>query len=186
MENPGASVQDVANAAGLTRQLVGIYFPGGGTGPIFSALFDDFLASIPTFFEGVMEVVSSRPAAPGGAVDDETMRQSIALVINAFFDWGENDIREPWIFSSGRDRPGSGIGDRWDQMEGAFADALISLRPEFEGSSLVRNAFIIELEGFAKLMERLLSGSIKRDDAFRIAAERFFALYTVVLPSLSD
>jgi hypothetical protein len=110
----------------------------------------------------------------------------IGAVVNAFFDWAEVEVREPWIFSSGRDRPGSGIGARWDSVQESVADTLIELSPNFAGSPNIRTALLIEQEGFASLLERLLSGTVARDDAFRIATERFFALYTVVLPALAD
>ena len=186
MKDPDASVQDVADAAGLTRQLVGIYFPGGGTGPIFAALFEDFAATIPNFLSGVIEALEAGLPEQVVQLDEEALREVIATVINAFFDWAEGEVREPWIFSSGRDRPGSGIGARWDSVQGSFADTLIALSPNFSGSPTIRTAILIEMEGFAGLLERLLSGSVARDDAFRIAMERFFALYTAVLPSLAD
>jgi hypothetical protein len=42
------------------------------------------------------------------------------------------------------------------------------------------------LEAFAELMEMRLSGALDHDTALRIAVERFFALYTVVIPALAD
>ena len=186
LKDPDASVQDIADAAGLTRQLVGIYFPGGGTGPIFAALFEDFAATIPNFLsEGIEAIEIGRPDQ-AVRLDQEALREAIATVINAFFDWAEGEVREPWIFSSGRDRPGSGIGARWDSVQGSFADTLIALSPNFAGSPKIRIALLIEQEGFASLLEKLLTGAVSRDDAFRIATERFFALYTVVLPALAD
>jgi len=181
---PDASVQDVAAEAGVTRQLVGLYFPGGGTGPIYSALFDDFLLSVPQFFESVLPLIGDRSGEAAVAVDDATLRGLIRAVFEAVLDWAEAEVSEPWVFGSGRDRPGSGIGARWDAVQESFADALISLRPEFGGVPEVRAALILECEATGKLVGMRLSGMVEREPAVRIVIERFFALYTVALPAL--
>jgi len=184
--DPTASIQDIAAAAGVTRQLVSLYFPGGGTGPVFAALFDDFIVSLPDLFEGAFDRLAELPEGWTAADDPETLRELIGVIADSFLTWGETEIQDPWLFSAGRDRPGSGIGPRWDQLQDAIAGRLLGLLSESKESLVVKAAVLAELEAFAELMEMRLSGALDHDTALRIAVERFFALYTVVIPALAD
>jgi len=61
--DPDASIDDIAEAAGVTRQLISLYFPGGGTGPFYGAMFDEYLLALPGILgEGFL----SESANPAG------------------------------------------------------------------------------------------------------------------------
>ena len=175
LPNPDATLEDVAAAAGVTRQLVSLYFPGGGTGPLYAAMFDEYIAQLPGLLgEDLLEV------GRNGA----KLRTAVERIVAAMLDWAE-EIGQSWVFADTRGRSGAVIAERWDQTIELTADALSAARGPTKNPELVRAALIAELHGFSAVTHRFLDGEISRAAAQKVLVEGFVALYTVVLPALS-
>jgi len=175
LPNPEASLEDVAAEAGVTRQLVSLYFPGGGTGPLFGAMFEEYIAELPAIL-GDDLVTSGR--------DPEKIRAATELVIGRLLDW-VIDMGQAWVFSDSRERPGAGIAERWDRAFEITAQVLMDARRKSKHPERARAAIIAEMAGFNAVARRLLDGELSRADAEAVIVEGFVALYTVVLPALA-
>ena len=175
LPNPDATLEDVAAEAGVTRQLVSLYFPGGGTGPLFGAMFDEYFADFPR--------IIGDDLVKGGR-DPVEVRAAVQAVIGRLLDWVV-DMGQAWVFSDSRARPGAGISEKWNFAFESVADELTQARGKSKHRQRERAAIIAEMAGFNAVAFRLLNGEISRADAEAVVVEGFVALYTVVLPSLS-
>ena len=86
--NPDASLEDIAEEAGITRQLVSRYFPGGGITPIAEALFDDYEHHFARIFIDLPKE---------GLESNDQVEEAAAKAIARFLDWAEED-GQPWLF----------------------------------------------------------------------------------------
>jgi len=94
-ENPNASVDDLANKAGVTRQLIGQYFPGGGLEMVHQELMQKAFS---TFVDQVLKTDFPPPA------NLKQWRETIPLTTARQFEWGVG-LRMPWLFAG----EGSGL-----------------------------------------------------------------------------
>jgi AcrR family transcriptional regulator len=175
LPNPEATLEDVAAEAGVTRQLVSLYFPGGGTGPLYGAMFDEYLQDLPAIL-GDDLITQGR--------DPEKIRAAAEVVIGRLVDWVV-DMGQAWVFYDSRERPGAGIAERWDRAFDITAQVLMDARGKSKNPDRLRAAIVSEMAGFNAVARRLLDGEISRADAEAVIVEGFVALYTVVLPALS-
>ena len=172
LPNPEASLDDVAEAAGVTRQLVSLYFPGGGTGPLYGAMFDEYIAALPTILgEDLLKV----------GTDPKRFRAATAEVVARVLDWAES-VGEPWVFGDGGDHPGALNKVTVEMLLGVLGD--VFGKPQHPAR--VSNAILAELNATAAVARTLLEGEIQRGDAEAVINERFVALYTVVIPALES
>ncbi|MCX6389555.1 MAG: TetR/AcrR family transcriptional regulator [Solirubrobacterales bacterium] len=180
LPNPEATLDDVAEAAGVTRQLVSLYFPGGGTGPLYGAMFDEYIAALPTILgEDLLKV----------GTDPKRFRAATAEVVARVLDWAES-VGEPWVFGDGGDHPGALIAERWKALNKVTVEMLLGVLGDVFGTpqhpARVSNAILAELNATAAVARTLLEGEIQRADAEAVINERFVALYTVVIPALES
>ena len=174
--DPEASLDAIAERASCTRQLVSHYFPGGGTGLIAAAILDDWIAlTLKTFSEG-MEMGSGGRAST---------REASEFVTTNYLNAAQ-ELDQPWLFSDGRDRPGSGIGKRWSQAVDGLVEMLINGMRESERTSLARAAVRAELAGGNVLVVEMLEGRMSRDDVQRVVVEGIVACLETVVPRLVD
>ena len=175
LPNPEATIDDVADAAGVTRQLVSLYFPGGGVGALYGAMFDEYMAALP----GILGEEFLAPAKRNADVRRTTER-SVAV----FLDWAES-VGQPWIFSNIVRPGGIGISERIEASQDYTASMMIQARGDLADSPRVRAAIVCQLAGTRTLVGRMLSGEIKRADVEAALVEGFMNLFTIVLPALS-
>jgi len=175
LKKPDATVEDVADAAGVTRQLVSLYFPGGGTGPIYGAMFDQYIVKLPAMMgEDLIAKTTSKAQ----------IRTRAERVIQGFLDWAE-EIGEPWVFEESGTGAGVAISARWRNAFELTVEALLPTRPKGVPTEKARLVFLSELTGFNAVTARMLSGKCTRADAETVLIEGFVAVYTVVLPKLA-
>jgi len=173
--NPDATLDEIANEAAVTRQAVSLHFPGGGTGPIYEAMLDEFFDAALTFLIPTtvkLAAISSRAGA-------------IRAANESFLNWADS-FGVPWVFSPARNRPGTQNAEKWERAVLAMADAILVVQPQFGRSQNVRQAVRVTLEGLGILVPDVLAGRLSRDDYLRISELQFVALFETVLPALAD
>ncbi|MEI7889065.1 MAG: TetR/AcrR family transcriptional regulator [Actinomycetes bacterium] len=175
--DPDCSLRDIADEAGVSRQLVQLYFPGGGVGPVANVLFDEFVTQAPWLLADLPEGTRSTP--------DQT-RARVEVIVNRGLDWAEA-TPGAWIFGPGRDLAGSGIGQRWEETQQAIA-AMISSYPPFglDDSPLTRTVIYAELRALEVLIHAWRTGQISREDCEAAAVLRFTSLFATTLPALTN
>ncbi|MEI6447108.1 MAG: TetR/AcrR family transcriptional regulator [Actinomycetes bacterium] len=176
LPDPGASVNDVAKAAGVTPQLVRAYFTGRGTAPLYAAIFDEYLSALPDLLGEERLTAQSSPAS---------IRKTTERVVGRYLDWAEQ-VGQAWVFGESRDRPGTGIAERWNATFEYTADTLIKARGSSENADPVRAAIIAAMSSFNAIAHRMLSGGLERSQAQAVLVETFVALYTTVIPRLES
>ena len=174
LPNPQATLGEVAEAAGVTRQLVSLYFPGGGTGPLYAAMFDEYIAALPGILGEDLAAIGSEP---------EGIREATTRIVRGVLEWVER-VGQPWVFSDGRNHPGSYLGERWQRLDEITAEMLMTALGKPKHPARVRTAIIAELRSTVAIARRMLEGEVTDDEAELIMTERFVALYTVVIPAL--
>ena len=174
--DPDASLNEIAERAGCTRQLVSRYFPGGGTTAIISAILDDWDALIFKTFAGGMEI---------GRAGPDRAREASDYVVGRYLS-ATLELDQPWVFSDGRDRTGSGTGERWSQTLGALVEILLSGRPEAHRNPLTRTALRAEIASGNVVVIEMLEGRLSRDEAQRVVVEGMVSCLENVLPRLVD
>ncbi|MCX6394017.1 MAG: helix-turn-helix domain containing protein [Solirubrobacterales bacterium] len=174
--DPDCSLRDIAEEAGVSRQLVQLYFPGGGVGPVADVLFTEFLAQAPWLLADLPEATSYTPDEIGARVE---------VIVGRGLDWAEA-TPGAWLFGPGRDLLGSGIGQRWEETQQAIA-AMISSFPPFklDDSPLTRTVIHSELRALEVLIHAWRTGQISREDCETAAILRFTSLFVTTLPALN-
>jgi AcrR family transcriptional regulator len=174
--DPDASIDDIAEAAGVTRQLISLYFPGGGTGPFYGAMFDEYLLALPGILgEGFL----SESANPAG------VRITTERGVAAFIDWVET-VGQSWVFTGKHQPHGAGIAERLESTAEFTIEMMIHARSDIEDSQLSRAAIYSQLDGMIALVGRMLEGRVARADAEVVLVENFVASFTTVLPALRN
>jgi AcrR family transcriptional regulator len=172
--DPEASIDDIAEAAGVTRQLISLYFPGGGTGPFYAAMFDEYLLALPGILgEGFL----SESTKPSG------VRKTTERGVAAFIDWVEA-VGQSWVFTGKHQPHGAGIAERLESTAEFTIEMMVHARSDIEDSGLSRAAIYAQLDGMLALVGRMLEGRVERADAEAVIVENFVALFTTVLPAL--
>lgn len=174
-ENPDASLEDIAREAGVTRQAVSLHFPGGGTGPIYEAILDEFIDEIPNLLA---------LAAVGSEGPPSTLAERVRSATEAFLEWADG-LGVPWLFTSVRDRPGTHVAERWELGRSAMADAILAAQPQFGRSLVVRAAVRSALTGAGDITADVMSGTLSRDDYMRIVELQMVTLIEEILPALT-
>ena len=176
LKRPDATLDEVAKEAGVTRQLISLYFPGGGTGPIYGAMFDQYIVKLPAMMgEDLIAKTTSKAQ----------IRTRAERVIKGFLDWAE-EIGEPWVFEESSSNAGAAISARWRNAFELTVEALLPTRPKGVPVEKARLVFLSELTGFNAVTARMLAGKCTRADAETVLVEGFVAIYTVVLPKLAS
>jgi len=88
-ESPNATVDDLATKAGVTRQLIGQYFPGGGLEMIHQELMQK---AFTTFVEQVLTVDYPAPT------NVKQWRETIVHTTTQHFEWAVG-LNMPWLFA---------------------------------------------------------------------------------------
>ena len=94
-DKPNASVDDLATKAGVTRQLIGQYFPGGGLEMVHEELMQKAFS---TFVDQVLKTDYPPPKSL------KEWRETIPLTTTRQFEWGVG-LGMPWLFAG----EGSGL-----------------------------------------------------------------------------
>lgn len=177
VDNPDASLEDIAEEAGVTRQLISRYFPGGGVTPIAEALFDEY----EHHFAHVFVDLPSE-----GVETHEEVVEGIRKSVGHFLDWAEED-RQPWLFGGEGAAIAAQLAARRADLRTNLAMVMLhftrKIAPE---NDLTRIAIQAEGRATDEVVWQLLTGKASRADCERILNARFLAMVESVLPSLGD
>lgn len=177
LENPDASLAEVAKEVGVTRQLVSIYFPGGGVTPMQMELLDRFGAQFALLVEAG---AGTRPRTP------KEFRKAVPGVVKFFFDFAES-LDAPWMFAGEAAAMTHQVGLKRALLRDEFARAWLGwLRHFVKDSKSVRLAMRIELRALDELIWLWLTGRITRRQAEKVAVVHLLAIVEQALPALRD
>jgi len=174
-KNPNATLEEIAEAAGVTRQLVSRYFPGGGVTPIAEALFDDY----EHHFAGLFVELPAE-----GPKDAEEMHEAISKVIKRFLDWAQAD-GQPWLFGGEGAAMSSHLAARRADLRVNLAMVMLHFaRRLVKETEATRVAVQAEGRAVDEVLWLLLTGQLERKAAEEILNARFVSLFQQTLPAL--
>jgi len=177
-KNPNVNLDSVAEAAGVTRQLISLYFPGGGMGPIVALMLDDFRDR----FVGFMDMAGML----GSVVDfddPEQFRRAMAQISTRLLDFVD-ESGEPWMFSLSRDVGGSGFGSGTEEMHRMLVEGILQPRG-LADDPMATALYRSEVMAIDSLVYSYAKRELSREDAQRAMVERFYGLRFELHPRLS-
>jgi AcrR family transcriptional regulator len=173
--NPDASLEDIAEEAGITRQLVSRYFPGGGITPIAEALFDEFEHHFARIFVDLPNE---------GLESNEEVEEGAAKAISRFLDWAEED-GQPWLFGGEGASIAAHLAARRADLRTNLAMVILHfVRKLVNENDLTRIALQAEQRATDEIVWQMLTGKASRADCERILNARYDVLIEQVLPAL--
>ena len=175
IKNPDASLADVAKEAGVTRQLVSLYFPGGGVTPMHLELITRFGEQFSLLVEAA---AGERPR------NLKELKKSLPEVLTFFFDFAKS-IEAPWIFAGEASSMLHEVGLKRVLLRGEIAQAWLQwMRHVVKDSDSVRLAMRIELRALDELLWLFVTGRIQRREAERVALAHLLATIEHTFPAL--
>lgn len=173
--NPDASLEDIAEEAGITRQLVSRYFPGGGITPIAEALFDEYEHHFARIF---IDLPSE------GLESNDEVEAAAAKAIARFLDWAEED-GQPWLFGGEGAAIAAQLSARRAELRTNLAMVMLHfVRKLVKENDSTRIALQAEQRATDEILWQMLTGQASREDCERILNLRFDVLIEQVLPAL--
>ena len=176
--DPTATLNDVAEEAGVTRQLVSLYFPGGGTGPIViqfvqsaMALFRELIAN--------MEMTGSLLSIE----DEDELREVVAAGID---DYMSNmvDLTPAWLFGTARNVGGADVSAEIEAVHEAVVDLVFGDHPRWGSNEAGKASFEAVLYAGELLAFKYRTGEISREVCKTAIVEMFVSFRFHTLPSL--
>jgi len=163
-EKPDATVDEIADRAGVTRQLVGQYFPGGGVEKIHTELIEQATAS---FAEQVLQNEYPPPK------DLKEWRAVIAKTTRRQFEWAVG-LEMPWMFAGEASGLTANLGYRRSRVR---VDMLALVMPwsaaVLEDTPTNRLLVQCEYRAIDELIWLATLGEISVDEGVRIAVARW-------------
>jgi AcrR family transcriptional regulator len=173
--NPDASLEDIAEEAGITRQLVSRYFPGGGITPIAEALFDDYEHHFARIFIDLPKE---------GLESNDQVEEAAAKALSRFLDWAEED-GQPWLFGGEGAAIAAQLSARRADLRTNLAMVILHfVRKLVKENDLTRIALQAEQRATDEILWQMLTGKATREDCERILNVRFDVLIEQILPAL--
>jgi len=174
-ENPEANVDDVAAAAGVTRQLVGQYFPGGGIERIHAELMG---RAATTFVEQVLTTDFPAPK------DLDEWRETIPLTTRRQFEWAVG-LQMPWLFAA----EASGLPAKVGAVRMTVKDNMIPLVMEWskaviEDTPVNRLMVKAEYRAIDELIWLVATDQLELEEGVRIAVARWQGVAELAIPLL--
>ena len=176
-ENPEANVDDVAAAAGVTRQLVGQYFPGGGIERIHAELMGH---AATTFIEEVLAIDFPAPK------DVEEWREVIVKTTRRQFQWAVG-LQMPWLFAG----EASGLPAKVGAVRMAVKENMIAPVMEWSKNVIADtpvNRLMVKAEYRAidELIWLVANDQLELEEGVRIAVARWQGVIEFAVPLLSQ
>ena len=174
-----ASLDDIAEAAGVTRQLVSLYFPGGGVQPIVDRIVEN---TVPLLTNAI-EAMSN--AGDLLAIEDEAVvRERITVGMDAYLTYMIE--RTPvWIIGPSRDVGGSNVAAQMDELHDFAFDKLFAGNARWGKSSVAREAYRIQCYAIELLGWRYRTGALTREECLAAMVETLVSFRFRLLPSLA-
>ena len=176
-ENPEANVDDVAAAAGVTRQLVGQYFPGGGIERIHAELMGRATTSF------VEQVLTTDFPAPESL---DEWRAVIVQTTRRQFEWAVG-LQMPWLFAG----EASGLPAKVGAVRMSVKDNVIPLIMEWSKHVVADtpvNRLLVKAEYRAidELIWLVATDQLDLEEGVRIAVARWQGVIEHAVPLLDS
>ena len=176
--NPFAGLDEIAEEAGVTRQLVSLYFPGGGTQPIVDRIME---GTIPMLMDSVKHMDGAGKFLEIEDVD--AFRAVMAAGMDAYFRLSLD--RAPiWMISMSRDVGGADVSGQIRRMQEAVHKKIFRGNARWGKNKVVKQAFCAQCEVVESLAYRYRLGEMTRDEALSIAVELWVAFRFQAMPAL--
>ena len=176
--DPHARIEDIAAEAGVSRQLVALYFPGGGIKAIVDRLVE---TTVPVLAQA-LEAMEG--AASIFDVDDEIeFRREIAFGLERYL---KHSIeRAPtFILGNSRELGGSSIEKEIEWIYNAAFDMILSGNSRWGSSKPARVLFVIQCRAVELIGYNYRIGRLTREECLQAMVESWVAFRFSVLPSL--
>jgi AcrR family transcriptional regulator len=177
-KDPNSSIDDIAEAAGVTRQLVSLYFPGGGVQPIVDRIVSN---TVPILISAIDAMGDAGDLLTNK--DEEAVRERITAGMEAYLTYMIE--RTPlWMIGPARDIGGANVAEAMDELHDVAFDKLFSGTPRWAKSTTAREAFRIQCYSIELLGSRYRAGALTRDECLAAMVETLMAYRFRILPSI--
>jgi AcrR family transcriptional regulator len=175
-ENPEANVDDVAAAAGVTRQLVGQYFPGGGIERIHAELMG---RAATTFVEQVLSIDFPAPK------NLEEWREVIVQTTRRQFEWAVG-LKMPWLFAAEASGLPAKIGAaRMAVMDNMIPPVMEWSRNVIDDTPVNRLMVKAEYRAIDGLIWLVATDQLDLEEGVRLAVARWQGVIEFAVPLLN-
>jgi AcrR family transcriptional regulator len=172
LHNSDATLADVAKEAGISRQLIALYFPGGGIDPLRDLLFERFTGQ----FQHLLKTAMTH-----GPKNMDEARALFPAIIAGVFDLAKT-MRAPWLFAGEASGMSRTVGLQRVKARADFAriigNWLGAIAPDTPATRAVLRA---EIRATDELVWLVLSGKMPRQLGERLAIARLTAIVEYVL-----
>ena len=178
-KDPHVGLDDLAEAAGVTRQLISLYFPGGGIGPIVALILDDFRDQ----FVGFLDMAGML----GDVVDfnhEDQFRKAMVQITSRLLNFVD-EIGEPWMFSLSRDVGGSGFGAGTEEVHRNLVEGILANRG-LGDDPLTKAMYRSEVMAIDSLIYTYSKQELSREETELAIVERFCNLRFVLQPAVAS
>lgn len=176
--DPQATLNDIAAEAGVTRQLVSLYFPGGGTGPVVI----EFVRSAIPLFQDLftnLEMTGSLLS-----IDDENkLRVIVSDGVEQYLS-GIVDLAPAWLFGTGRNIGGADISAEVEGLHDVITSRVFDGDKDWGNNDLARVSYRAVLSGTELLAFKYRTGVISREVCAKAMTEMFVSFRFHTLPAL--
>lgn len=174
---PDATIDDIAAEAGVTRQLVGQYFPGGGVERIQSELMER--ATI-----GFVEQLLSNDYPPPETIEE--WRAVIVQTTRSHFEWAVG-LDMPWLFAGEASGLPAAVGvERRKVLDNAIPLVMAWSANVLADTETNRLLVRIEYRAIDELIWLVTTGQLDIEEAIAITVARWRGLVEHSLPLLGS
>lgn len=176
--NPQATLNEVADEAGVTRQLVSLYFPGGGTGPVVI----NFVRNAMSLFREL--ITNMEMTGTLLSIDDEDeLREVVAEGIDQYIS-GMVDVAPAWLFGNARNIGGADVAAEVEAVRAAVTAQVFDGDTRWGSNELAHVSYEAVLTACEALAYKYRTGEISRDLCARGMTEMFVSFRFHTLPAL--
>lgn len=176
--DPFAGLDEIAEEAGVTRQLVSLYFPGGGTQPIVDRILE---GTIPMLMESIKHMDGANRFLE--IEDEDVFRKVMAAGMDAYFRMSLDRV-PLWMISMSRDVGGANVSGQIEAMAVAVHKKIFSGNARWGKNKLVKQAFCAQCGAVESLAYRYRLGNMTREEALEVVVELWVAFRFQVMPAL--
>jgi len=176
--DPFAGLDEIAEEAGVTRQLVSLYFPGGGTQPIVDRIME---GTIPMLMESIKHMDGAGTFLQ--IEDEDAFRAVMAEGMDAYFRFSLDRV-PLWMISMSRDVGGADVSGQIHRMQEAVHKKIFSGNARWGKNKVVKEAFCAQCVVVEAIAYRYRLGELTRAEALRAVVELWVAFRFQAMPAL--
>ena len=173
--DPRARIEDIADEAGVSRQLVALYFPGGGIKAVVERL-----------VETTIPVVASAIGAMEGILDLDDEAEFREAVTRGMERYLKHSIeRTPaFLLSNSREIGGASLEEQIEATYDAAFDIAFAEDSRWRSSKTAKILFRIQVHTGEQIGYNYRIGRLSREECLQALIEAWVAFRFSILPSL--